>query len=185
MATGDFETVLFGDKVILDEPIDSWPPCDFLISFFSNGFPLEKAIEYVNLRKPFCVNDLPSQKLLWDRRLVHRVLASLGVPTPLRIEVSRDDGPRVAESLREKYLKKLGVDLNKPSPTPNVQMIDEDTMSANGHILKKPFVEKPVNGEDHNINIYYHSKQGGGGRRLFRKASSPLPHHRPSRLSLR
>jgi inositol-hexakisphosphate/diphosphoinositol-pentakisphosphate 1-kinase len=106
IATDDFETVLFGDKVILDEPIESWPACDFLISFFSNGFPLDKAIDYVALRKPFCVNDLPSQKLLWDRRLVHRVLASLGVPTPDRTEVNRDGGPRVEESVRLKFQKK-------------------------------------------------------------------------------
>lgn len=118
------------------------------------------------------MNDLPSQKLLWDRRLVHRVLASLGVPTPLRIEVNRDGGPRVEQSLREKFLKKLGVDLNKPSPEPKVEMIDDDTISVDGKILKKPFVEKPVNGEDHNIFIYYHSKQSGGGRRLFRKVLS-------------
>ena len=107
ISTHDFETRIFGDKVILDEPIESWPSCDFLISFFSNGFPLDKAIEYVALRKPFCVNDLPSQKLLWDRRLVHRVLASLGVPTPDRTEVNRDGGPRVEESLRQKYIKKV------------------------------------------------------------------------------
>lgn len=107
ISTQDFETVLFGDKVILDEPIESWPSCDFLISFFSNGFPLDKAIQYVELRKPFCVNDLPSQKLLWDRRLVHRVLTSLGVPTPDRTEVNRDGGPRVEESLRQKYMRKV------------------------------------------------------------------------------
>lgn len=107
ISTQDFETVIFGDKVLLDEPIESWPSCDFLISFFSKGFPLDKAIQYVELRKPFCVNDLPSQKLLWDRRLVHRVLERLGVPTPERIEVNRDGGPRVEETLRQNYIKKV------------------------------------------------------------------------------
>ncbi|KAJ1839115.1 inositol hexakisphosphate and diphosphoinositol-pentakisphosphate kinase, partial [Coemansia sp. RSA 2703] len=58
VATNRYSVVFFGEKTILDEAIEQWPTCDFLISFFSHGFPLEKALQYTRLRKPFSVNSL-------------------------------------------------------------------------------------------------------------------------------
>lgn len=43
------------------DPVENWPICDCLISFHSKGFPLEKAIQYAQLRKPYVINNLHMQ----------------------------------------------------------------------------------------------------------------------------
>ena len=41
-AFGEFEIVVFGDEVILNQSIEEWPMCDALLSWHSEGFPLKK-----------------------------------------------------------------------------------------------------------------------------------------------
>jgi inositol hexakisphosphate/diphosphoinositol-pentakisphosphate kinase len=108
---------------------------------------------------------------LWDRRLVGAVLDHLKVPTPTRLEVSRDGGPRVETELKDLIKTKRGLTIGGFTPTPEVTLREDgDAIIIDGQVLEKPFVEKPVSGEDHNVYIYF---RGGGGRRLFRKACSP------------
>lgn len=88
--------VIMGEDVILNEPVENWPACDCLISFHSkgktsvqalahlrsgqgasthsspaspciSGFPLDKAVAYAKLCKPFLINDLDMQYYIQDR----------------------------------------------------------------------------------------------------------------------
>ncbi|OLN88168.1 Inositol hexakisphosphate and diphosphoinositol-pentakisphosphate kinase [Colletotrichum chlorophyti] len=170
IANREFDVVVFGDKVILDE----------------DGFPLDKAIAYVKARKPFCVNDVPMQKILWDRRLCLNILDRIGVPTPKRIEVNRDGGPTILTPDTAKHIKDIsGVtmdadELGYKNPPRKVELLDDgDILSVDGALLKKPFVEKPVSGEDHNIIIYFPKSTGGGARRLFRKIGNKSSEYDP------
>lgn len=142
---------------------------------------MDKAIAYQNLRRPFSINDLSMQKILWDRRICLRVLDSMGVPSPKRIEVNRDGGPTLdSAKLAEHFHSFSGVRLQGPEDgtgggmpfTQDVKLSEDgDTLLVDGNVLRKPFVEKPISGEDHNIRIYFPSdhERGGGGRKLFRK----------------
>ncbi|RLN94184.1 hypothetical protein BBJ28_00017518 [Nothophytophthora sp. Chile5] len=154
-----FRVEFFGDDVILNAPVERWPRCDALIAFFSAGFPLEKAQAYVALRSPVVVNELAPQRLLQDRRDVYRVLQEHDVPTPRHVVVSRDG-------------------YNGQTTPPRV-VEGDDFIEVDGVRVNKPFVEKPVDGEDHNIHIYYPMSAGGGCKRLFRKVGNRSSEYDP------
>jgi hypothetical protein len=120
------------------------------------------------------------QKILWDRRLCLRLLDRINVPTPQRIEVNRDGGPRLLTPEICKHMRDVsGITFEpfdseseraKSTAPRKVELLDGgDILSVDGTLIKKPFVEKPTSGEDHNIIIYFPSSAGGGARKLFRK----------------
>ncbi|XP_077942114.1 inositol hexakisphosphate and diphosphoinositol-pentakisphosphate kinase 2 isoform X13 [Gasterosteus aculeatus] len=142
--------VIFPEDAILNEPVDKWPLCDCLISFHSKGFPLDKAVSYAKLRSPLLLNDLNMQYYIQDRREVYRILQEEGIDLPRYAVLNRDP--------------------DKPDACNLVE--GEDHVEVNGEIFQKPFVEKPVCAEDHNVYIYYPTSAGGGSQRLFRKIGS-------------
>ncbi|XP_073715363.1 inositol hexakisphosphate and diphosphoinositol-pentakisphosphate kinase 2 isoform X14 [Misgurnus anguillicaudatus] len=149
--------VIFPEDVILNEPVEKWPLCDCLISFHSkamlclkSGFPLDKAVSYAKLRNPLLINDLNMQYYIQDRREVYRILQEEGIDLPRYAVLNRDP--------------------DKPEECNLVE--GEDQVEVNGEVFPKPFVEKPVSAEDHNVYIYYPSSAGGGSQRLFRKIGS-------------
>ncbi|CAH6791998.1 Ppip5k2 [Phodopus roborovskii] len=142
--------VVFEEEVILNEPVENWPLCDCLISFHSKGFPLDKAVAYAKLRNPFVINDLNMQYLIQDRRDVYSILQAEGILLPRYAILNRD-----------------------PNNPKECNLIEgEDHVEVNGEVFQKPFVEKPVSAEDHNVYIYYPTSAGGGSQRLFRKIGS-------------
>ncbi|XP_032416572.1 inositol hexakisphosphate and diphosphoinositol-pentakisphosphate kinase 2 isoform X12 [Xiphophorus hellerii] len=142
--------VIFPEDTILNEPVDKWPLCDCLISFHSKGFPLDNAVSYAKLRSPLFINDLNMQYYIQDRREVYRILQEEGIELPRYAVLNRD-----------------------PAKPKECNLVEgEDHVEVNGEIFQKPFVEKPVCAEDHNVYIYYPTSAGGGSQRLFRKIGS-------------
>ncbi|XP_073943698.1 inositol hexakisphosphate and diphosphoinositol-pentakisphosphate kinase isoform X2 [Choristoneura fumiferana] len=142
--------LVFPEEVILKSPVEEWPICDCLISFHSKGFPLDKAIQYEKLRKPYVINNLHMQYDIQDRRKVYAILEGEGIEIPRYAVLDRDS----------------------PDPKHHELVESEDHVEVNGVVFNKPFVEKPVSAEDHNIYIYYPTSAGGGSQRLFRKIGS-------------
>uniref|UniRef100_M8CQZ9 Inositol hexakisphosphate and diphosphoinositol-pentakisphosphate kinase n=1 Tax=Aegilops tauschii TaxID=37682 RepID=M8CQZ9_AEGTA len=137
-AFGEFEIIIFGDKVILEDPIEMYV------------MRTQKAQAYAALRRPFLVNELEPQYLLHDRRKVYEHLEKYGIPVPNYALVNREYPYQELDHFIEQ----------------------EDFVEIHGKRFLKPFVEKPANGDDHRIMIYYPNSAGGGMKELFRKVGN-------------
>ncbi|UKJ88114.1 hypothetical protein MACJ_000557 [Theileria orientalis] len=145
--SGDFIIIIFPEQMILNEPITKWPVVECLISFYSVKFPQEKAIEYVKLVKPIILNDLEKQRILRSRIDVYRELQACRIPHPNYLLVDHEMVKKGLHTFEEHY----------------------DYIVYNNVRLNKPFIEKPIDSDDHNNWIYYPSNTGGGCKKLFRK----------------
>ncbi|CDR94502.1 histidine acid phosphatase superfamily protein, putative [Babesia bigemina] len=146
-ATGDFEIIIFPEETILHLPVTEWPIVECLIAFYSTNFPLEKAIDYVRRYKPIVLNDVERQRVFKSRLEIYRELQLCHIPHPNYVVVDHE-AVRMGKATFEE---------------------NEDYIVYNNVKLKKPFIEKPVDADNHNNWIYYPTNTGGGCKKLFRK----------------
>jgi len=88
----EIKIIVLEEKMLLTQPVESWPTCDALISFFSGGFPFTKVVRYVYIHKPYMINDIYFQRFLWDRRIIYAMLGHLQVPVPSHLSSEEYQG---------------------------------------------------------------------------------------------
>jgi inositol-hexakisphosphate/diphosphoinositol-pentakisphosphate 1-kinase len=224
------QIVKWNNETIQNKPIEEWPHVDVLIGFYSSGFPLQKAIAYVDKFKPKMINDLRMQSQLWDRSKIVKILQNLKIPVAKsfvvlrgadkervekgedmtqewieqQAEKTRDIGEELAEELANPDPGKTMSGIKKvtssesmtfdrderplvpPDQSPTTEQSEllfedkeadikeyDDYILIRGQKLKKPFLEKPLNAEDHAIYIHYSNSSpcGSGYSVLFRKTA--------------
>lgn len=85
--------------------MQTWPVVDALICFFSEGFPYLMAWRYVDKNKPYLINDLDKQQLLWDRTVIYDILKKIKVPVAKHYYVFRDQ--KYIDEIEEKGFGKV------------------------------------------------------------------------------
>ena len=167
------EIIIFSTDIIFNKNIENWPIIDVFLCFFSEGFPLTKAEAYVELRKPYLINDVKKQKLLWDRQIIYKNLKKYKIPVAEHVFVDyspfKDPNKEIDIKTSGKYFKKNNSQNSKEENEINEVKEFDNYIIINGKTLNKPIVEKPRNSENHDIRIYYPMKEGGGTKYLFRK----------------
>ena len=95
-------------------------------------------------------------------------------PLPCQVydlmEASGIDVPRHVYMSRDGYVSE-GSGGGDPHGD-NILHEHDDHIEINGVEIHKPFVEKPVDADDHNVHIYYPTSAGGGCKKLFRKVKN-------------
>ena len=70
-------------------------------------------------------------------------------------------------------------------PDPPTFEEEDDAVIVGGFKISKPFVEKPVDGENHDIYVYYPRSAGGGSKHLFRKIGDESSSFHPEQSRVR
>ena len=143
----EFKLVYFNENLIFEEEIENWPIVESMIVFFSTGFPFNKVLEYITLRKPFLVNDFESQKIFWDRRKISKKLKENNIPTPESLIIDR------GEIINNDGNTDISIELNTTAD--RIKMIDDYFKDKINNLNNDINDYKKINKNDFNYNDYW------------------------------
>jgi len=131
------KVILLTDEQILEEDVETWPKCDAFMFFYANGFPMKKACRYIEKYQPYLVNKVNFTKIARNRDTLFKDIESIPeVFIPKSITCNRTENPLVTVSENGNQLVISNEDGSK-------------------EIINRPFVEKGLGVEEHDVRIYY------------------------------
>lgn len=175
--------------------ITEWPLVDVFFSWESTDeqYNASKPLAYTQRNKIPAINNIRLQQLLRDRRHVNMLLDLAGIRTPEQMYYNRQDATLSKElvneiiqqvqsnttlplKFRNEILQKTRAELQMCDTKGNCKSNElcntpEEcaVLRIGSRTLKKPFVEKPVDADDHSIRIYH---EDGSCTELQRKVGN-------------
>ena len=143
----EFKLVYFKEDLIFCQEVENWPIVEAMIVFFSTGFPFNKVLDYINLRKPFLVNDFESQKIFWDRREITKKLKEFNIPTPESIIIDR------GEIIDNDGDNDTSIELNTTAE--RIKMIEDYFNDKESNLINDINDYKNINKSDFNLDSYW------------------------------
>jgi len=179
------QVVLLHVEALADRPVGSWPVCDVLLAFHAPGFPLAAFSAYATLHGLPLINSLAAQFTLRDRARISDVLSKAAVPTPSRV-VRLDGTDAAAAASGSNRTGGCGARVHADAAAGRLPgrmgavTQDGDWLLVDGaRALRMPFVEKPLNSDEHKCIVYH---PGGGGTSTIERKKV---HHEAGRRTIR
>lgn len=134
MLEPSFNLIEIDETMMKTTPVENWPICDVLLTLESPEIPLHEIRQYIRMRCPLLVNNVFMLPMLKDRRVIRRALARKHVPVTPAIYLNRSDGDIATQPLHD---------------AGNTLVVTSRARGGTSYSITKPFVEKPVDPDDH------------------------------------
>lgn len=141
---------IFTEQQLKNESVDNWEKVHVLLCDSVDPHLLGKVKLYSEMHQVYLLNDVNNQAVFQSRPKIYALLKMYNLPV-----------------VKHVYSDSKSETITEESP-PQIEEFD-DWIQIGKQVLRKPFIEKPVDSRDHRHYIYFSTKTGGGCKLLFKK----------------